>query len=148
MLSKAEIAQKKRDRKLLELKRVALEETVEKRVTEGVYDKLWRHKSTDDEARDDSLQSKIAALKVVGVNMGHLGVELGSAETVAEVNQELQEAVIALAVMSEQKYPLGKLALLKQAHKMIVGTQPVQTHHSSVLTFGRLLDETHIDNLR
>src|SRR5690606_15621321 len=61
MLSRAEISQKKRDRKLLEAKKVALEEAVEKRVTQGVYDKIWRHKSTDDEARDDSLHSKIAA---------------------------------------------------------------------------------------
>jgi hypothetical protein len=124
MLSKAEMVQKKRDRKLLEVKRIALEEAVEKRVTEGVYDKIWRHKSTDDEARDDSLHSKIAALKVVGVNMGHLGVELDSEEKVKLVDHELQESIKALAAMNEKRYPLGKLSLLKQAHKAIVGTQP------------------------
>ncbi|KAA8904857.1 hypothetical protein FN846DRAFT_779322, partial [Sphaerosporella brunnea] len=120
MLSKAEMAQKKRDRKLLEVKRIALEEAIEKRVTEGVYDKIWRHKSTDDEARDDSLHSKIAALKVVGVNLGHLGVELDSEAKAKLVDRELQESTKALAAMNEKKYPLGKLTLLKQAHKAIV----------------------------
>ncbi|KAF8250901.1 hypothetical protein K440DRAFT_616542 [Wilcoxina mikolae CBS 423.85] len=120
MLSKAEMVQKKRDRKLLEVKQIALEEGMEKYVTESLYDKLWRHKSTDDEARDESLQSKIAALKVVGVNMGHLGVELDSAEKVKEVDHELEDAFKALAAMNEKKYPLGKLTLLKAAHKTIV----------------------------
>jgi len=121
MLSKAEMVQKKRDRKLLEIRRIALEEAIEKRVTEGVYDKIWRPRSTEDEARDDSLHSKIAALKVVGVNLGHLGVELDSEEKAKLVDNELQEAIKALAAMNEKKYPLGKLLLLKQAHKAIVG---------------------------
>lgn len=121
MLSKAQIHQKKRDRKLLEVRRVALEEAIERRVTEGLYDKLWRHKSTDDEARDESLQSKIAALKVVGVSLEHLGVELDSTETVSMVDVELQDAVRALTEMNEKQYPLGKLGHLKQAHKLIVG---------------------------
>ena len=121
MLSKAEMVQKKRDRKLLEVRRTALEEAVEKRVTEGLYDKLWRHKSTDDEARDESLQSKIAALNVVGVNLSHLGVELDSAEKVANVDIELSDAVSALTRMNDERYPLGKLGHLKHAHKLIVG---------------------------
>jgi len=121
MLSKAEMVQKKRDRKLLEIRRIALEEAIEKRVTEGMYEKIWRHKSTEDEARDDSLHSKIAALKVVGVNLGHLGVELESEEKAKLVDHELQEAIKSLVAMNERKYPLGKLLLLKQAHKAIVG---------------------------
>ena len=88
MLSKAEMVQKKRERKLLHIKQIALEEAVEKKVTEALYDRLWRHKSTDDEAKDESLQSKIAALKVVGVNLGHLGVGLASAAKASEVRSE------------------------------------------------------------
>jgi hypothetical protein len=122
MLSRAEMAQKKRDRKILETKRVALEEAVERRVTEGVYDRIWRHRSTDDEARDDSLHSKIAALGVVGVKLAHLGVELATPEEQDTVDRELQGAVKALKDMDEPKYPQGKLLALKQAHKTIVGT--------------------------
>lgn len=119
MLSREEIAQKKRDRKMLDIKRLALEEAVEKRITEGVYDRLWRHKSTDDEARDESLRSKMAALNVVGVKLGHLGVELEGVQ--GDVEAELRPAVEALVAMNDQKNPLGKLQSLKQAHKAIVG---------------------------
>lgn len=122
MLSREEIAQKKRDRKMLDIKRLALEEAVEKRITEGVYNRLWRHKSTDDEARDESLRSKMAALNVVGVKLGHLGVELG---VQGNVEEELQPAVEALVAMNDQKNPLGKLQSLKQAHKAIVGMNEV-----------------------
>jgi hypothetical protein len=121
MLSKAEIVQKKRDRKMLQIKQIALEEAMEKRVTDALYDKLWRHKSTDDDARDDSLHSKIAALKVVGVNLGHLGLELESEKKVDDVNKELQEAVKSLQQMNNERSPLGKLTQLKVAHKTIVG---------------------------
>ena len=132
MLSKAEMVQKKRERKLLHIKQIALEEAVEKMVTEALYDRLWRHKSTDDEAKDESLQSKIAALKVVGVNLGHLGVELASAANAREVDRELQGAIEALVAMNGKKHPLGKLALLKAAHKTIVGKHRSHWPHPSI----------------
>ncbi|KAH0614442.1 uncharacterized protein H6S33_000078 [Morchella sextelata] len=127
MLSREEIAQKKRDRKMLDIKRLALEEAVEKRITEGVYDRLWRHKSTDDEARDESLRSKMAALNVVGVKLGHLGVELEGVQ--GDIEEELRPAVEALVAMNDPKNPVGKLQSLKQAHKAIVDW--LSTHNSS-----------------
>ncbi|PUU80288.1 hypothetical protein B9Z19DRAFT_1079687 [Tuber borchii] len=127
MLSISEISQKKKDRRLLEAKRLALEEAVERRITEGVYDRIWRHKSTDDEARDESLRSKMAALNVVGVKLGHLGVELEGAE--GDIEDELRPAVEALVGMNNLKFPLGKLLSLKQAHKAIVDW--LSTHNSS-----------------
>jgi lysine/ornithine N-monooxygenase len=119
MLSISEISQKKKNRKLLEVKRLALEEAVERRITEGVYDRIWRHKSTDDEARDEALRSKMEALNVVGVKLEHLGVELDV--TTGNVEEELSPAVDALVAMNRPKFPLGKLTYLKQAHKSIVG---------------------------
>lgn len=127
MLSREEIAQKKRDRKMLDIKRLALEEAVEKRITEGVYDRLWRHKSTDDEERDESLRSKMAALNVVGVKLGHLGVELEGVQ--GDIEEELRPAVESLVGMNDQRNPLGKLQSLKQAHKAIVDW--LSTHNSS-----------------
>lgn len=59
---------------MLAAKKFALEEAVERRVTGVVYDKIWRHRSTEDEARDESLRSKRETLKVLGVGLGHLGV--------------------------------------------------------------------------
>lgn len=127
MLSLGEIAQKKRDRKLLEIKKLAFEEAVERRVTGVIYDRIWRHKSTDDEARDESLRSKMAALNVVGVKLAHLGVELEGAQ--GDIEEELQPAVDALVGMNEPKHPLGKLLSLKEAHKAIVGT----SHNSYIV---------------
>lgn len=74
MLSISEISQKKKDRRMLAAKKFALEESIERRVTGALYEKIWRHRSTDDEARDESLRSKRETLKVVGVGLGHLGV--------------------------------------------------------------------------
>lgn len=123
MLSLSEISQKKRDRKLLDAKRLALEEAVERKITEGVYDRIWRHKSADDDARDESLRSKMAALNVVGVKLGHLGVELEGAQ--GNIDEELRPAVDALVAMNGPRFPSGKLLFLKQAHKAIVGSNPV-----------------------
>jgi len=72
-----EIANKKRARRALEHKRRRLEEAVERRLCEGVYAKVYRHRSTQDEAQDDKLRSKTAALAVVGINLADLGVDLG-----------------------------------------------------------------------
>lgn len=120
LLSSAEIEQKRRDRKLLEAKKIALEEAIERKATEGVYTRIFRHESTDDEARDDSLQSKIAALKVVGVDLEHLGVHVSGDDKKAEIDKTLLGAAAQIAQIDTEKYPLGKLALLKAAHKTIV----------------------------
>jgi hypothetical protein len=77
MLTTEEIAEKKRARKALDHKRVALEEAVERRVCEKIYDRIWRHRSTQDEAQDEKLRSKTAALSVVGIGLTDLGIDLG-----------------------------------------------------------------------
>jgi len=57
MLSATEMSDRKKARRLLEVKRAALEEAVERAVCEKVYDRIWRHRSTDDEERDHKLRS-------------------------------------------------------------------------------------------
>lgn len=131
MLTAEEIADRKRARKVLEHKRVALEEAVERRVCEGIYDRIWRHRSTQDEAQDEKLRSKTAALSVVGIGLTDLGVDLGQTATEnpdanqnkeKEVREWLQEARDELVAMNDERYPLGKLHHLKAAHKSIVDT--------------------------
>ena len=128
MLTADEIAERKRARKELEQKRVALEEAVERRVCEGVYDRIWRHRSTQDEAQDEKLRSKTAALAVVGIGLTDLGVDVGqeSSENVEEKENEvrewLEDARRDLTAMNDKKYPFGKLQHLKAAHKSIVDT--------------------------
>ncbi|TVY44699.1 Vacuolar protein sorting-associated protein [Lachnellula subtilissima] len=130
MLTADEIADRKRARKVLEHKRVALEEAVERRVCESIYNRIWRHRSTTDEEKDEKLRSKTAALSVVGIGLNDLDVDLGQAtkDPVAmqtrekEVRDWLEGARDELMAMSNEKYPLGKLLHLKAAHKSIVDT--------------------------
>lgn len=131
MLTAEELADRKRARKLLEQKRVALEEAVERRVCEGVYNRIWRHRSTQDEAQDEKLRSKTAALAVVGIGLTDLGIDLGeeagekpvtTAERESEVREWLNNAREELLLMNVERYPLGKLQHLKAAHKGIVDT--------------------------
>jgi hypothetical protein len=84
MLTTEEIAERKRARKVLDHKRVALEEAVERRVCEKIYDRIWRHRSTQDEAQDEKLRSKTAALSVVGIGLTDLGIDLG--QSIAETS--------------------------------------------------------------
>jgi len=131
MLTPDEIAARKKARKLLEQKRLALEEAVERRVCEGVYDRIWRHRSTQDEAQDEKLRSKTAALEVVGIGLNDLGIDLGIGsnetseaftEKEKEVRDWLDDARGELAAMSNERYPLAKLHHLKAAYKEIVDT--------------------------
>jgi hypothetical protein len=131
MLTPDEINERKQARKVLEQKRAALEEAVERRVCEGIYDRIWRHRSTQDEAQDEKLRSKTAALSVVGIGLTDLGIDLGqdssqdpdaTANKEKEVREWLEEAREGLVRMNEERYPLGKLQHLKAAHKSIVDT--------------------------
>ncbi len=131
MITADELANRKRARKALEQKQGLLEEAVERRLCEGIYDRIYRHHSTHDEAQDDKLRSKTAALAVVGIGPADLGVDLGelstespeaAAEQQDDVRKWLDQARRELVLMNESRYPLGKLNRLKSAHKSIVDT--------------------------
>lgn len=124
MLTAEEVEERRKARKALEYKRAAMEEAAERRVCELVYDKIWRHKSTLDEVRDEKLRSKTAALLLVGINLKDLGIDLDmstiSEDEQQEANDYLAQARESLEKMNDQKYPLGKLQQLAAAHKAIV----------------------------
>ena len=124
MLTASEVADRRKARKALEYKRAALEEAAERRVCELVYDKLWRHKSTLDDVRDEKLRSKTAALLLVGINLRDLGIDI-DLDTIEESKQQeandcFAQARDCLEKMNEYKYPLAKLQQLAAAHKAIV----------------------------
>ncbi|KAL9096601.1 MAG: hypothetical protein Q9165_001088 [Trypethelium subeluteriae] len=131
MLTPMEINNRRKARRLLELKRTALEEAVERVACERVYDRLWRHRSTDDEERDSKLSSKTAALAVVGIGLKELHVNVDvlkdeARQTAGEKKEEI-DAFLTTArenvlKMNEERYPLGKLKHLTAAHKSIVET--------------------------
>lgn len=130
LLTGEELADRKRARRALEQKKGLFEEAVERRLCEGIYSKIYRHRSTQDEAQDAKLRSKTAALAVVGIGPADLGVDLGtpgddaeaSAKKLAEVREWLEDARKELVLMSQSRYPLGKLNHLKAAHKSIIDT--------------------------
>lgn len=129
MLTVSEVEDRKKARKLLELKRVALEEAVERNVCEKVYDRIYKHRTTDDDARDEKLRSRTAALAVVGIGLKELHMDHDPAkeqiretaeEREEEINTLLAPAREALQRMDDEQYPLGKLQHLTAAHKTIV----------------------------
>lgn len=131
MLTPEELADRKQARKALEVKRHLLEEAVERRLCESIYDKIYRHKSTQDEAQDDKLRSKTAALSLVGIGPADLGIDLGEKAEAADwsataqteqIRTRLEQARKDLVRMNESRYPLGKLNHLKAAHRSIVDT--------------------------
>ncbi|PON27324.1 hypothetical protein TGAM01_v203705 [Trichoderma gamsii] len=131
MITPEELANRKKARKALEAKRSLLEEAVERRLCEGIYDRIYRHRSTQDEAQDAKLRSKTAALSLVGIGPSDLGIDLGEGESEAEkstaektetIRNQLEPARRDLIRMGESRYPLGKLNRLKAAHKSIVDT--------------------------
>jgi len=128
MLTPHEISDRRKARRLLEHKRGALGEAVERRVCEKIYGRIWRHRSTLDEVRDEKLRSRTAALALVGIGLPDLGVTID--KTVSNndltnaldtyIEQYTTRARQDLFAMNDTKYPLGKLQHLAAAHKSIV----------------------------
>jgi len=131
MLTATEVTDRKKARRLLELKRTAWEEIVERTVTEKVYSKIYRHKSADDEERDIKLRSRIAALSLVGIGLKELlsganeipdDMRQKTVEEQEHIRELLAGARKNLQDMDAEQYPLGKLQHLTAAHKSIVET--------------------------
>ncbi|OAA38134.1 VPS9 domain protein [Metarhizium rileyi] len=131
MITTEELANRKKARKALEAKKGILEEAVERRLCEGIYDRIYRHRTTQDEAQDEKLRSKTAALALVGITPVDLGVDYGeeaaqnrdlAARVTKQMKDSLEEARADLVRMSEARYPLAKTNHLKAAHKSIVDT--------------------------
>ncbi|RVD87593.1 uncharacterized protein DFL_001817 [Arthrobotrys flagrans] len=146
LVSMSEIVQRKKDRKRRDNLRVALQEVVEKRVTEAVFDKIWRHHGAEDEARDEALRSKTMALAVVGIGLKELGLE-------ENINvMDLKPVCEAFQSLNATKCPHGKLHLLKRAHKAIVdaltsvvpSTTSSADHILPILIYSLIISPPHI----
>lgn len=123
MLTPQEILDRKRARRLLDRKRTALEEAVERIVCQRVYNRIWRHRATLDEVRDEKLRSRTAALALVGIGLHDLGVTFDQQPSESDgiqIEDWISKARDGLLKMNDAKYPLGKLQQLAAAHKNIV----------------------------
>ena len=133
MLTPQEISDRRKARRLLDRKGTALEEAVERRVCERIYNRIWRHRSTLDEVRDEKLRSRTAALALVGIGLKDLGINLDSSPSSAkdpQVEDWISKARDGLLRMNGEKSPLGKLQQLAAAHKSIVDLL-TEMHQSS-----------------
>ncbi|OAR00881.1 hypothetical protein LLEC1_07959, partial [Akanthomyces lecanii] len=135
MITAEELADRKKARKALEVKKGLIEEAVERRLCEAIYDRIYRHRSTHDEAQDDKLRSKTAALALVNIGLTDLGIDLGQEEDDdkekdggaprfrdEQIRESLEPARKELVAMSDSHYPHGKINHLKAVHKSIVDT--------------------------
>lgn len=131
MLTASEITDRRKARRQLDLQRLALEEAVERGVCETVYDRVYRHRTTDDAERDAKLRSKTAALALVGIGLKDLHVDISShkkadSDSELDIEKDIHEllgpARESLHRMDDEHYPLGKLQYLTAAHKSIVET--------------------------
>ena len=128
MLTPSEVLERRRNRRLLEHKRLALEEAVERRVCEGIYERIWRHKSSLDFVRDEKLRSRTAALALVEVGLKDLGIDFSSSDDTEDLTAEranrieewISKAREGLLKMNESRHPLGKLQSLASTHQNIV----------------------------
>lgn len=123
MLTPQEISGRRKARRLLDRRGKALEEAVERRVCQRVYNRIWRHSATLDEARDEKLRSRTAALALVGIGLQDLGINFGQQPSElddVQIEDWISKARDGLLRMNDAKYPLGKLQQLAAAHKSIV----------------------------
>ena len=132
-MTASEVLDKRKARRLLEQKRVALEEAVERAVCEKLYTRLYRHRSTDDDERDQKLRSRVAALSLVGIGLKELLVTGTSEDLSEEVQKKVSNDEEQIKVwlfstreslmrMDDAQFPAAKLACLTAAHKGIVET--------------------------
>ena len=123
MLTPQEISDRRKARRLLDRKGIALEETVERRLCQSMYNRIWRHRATLDEVRDEKLRSRTAALALVGIGLQDLGINVDqqpSESDKVQIEACISRAREGLLRMNDAKYPLGKLHQLAAAHKNIV----------------------------
>ncbi|KAK9318487.1 hypothetical protein V1524DRAFT_419847 [Lipomyces starkeyi] len=117
MMSFEEIAKKKKERKQKETQKLLYEDLVEKMVCQACYNEIFMFHGGDDEAKDSTLATKIAALKLINISIEHLGVpELKD----SDIGPLLIPAGKELYKMVDKRCPKEKLALLISAHKQIV----------------------------
>ncbi|KAI0761822.1 hypothetical protein BD413DRAFT_646397 [Trametes elegans] len=94
-------------------------DTVERAVCSLFYDRLFLPPSADDVSHDEALSSRIAAVNLLDLGLGHLGVEVGRASR--EVDALIKACGQTLVQLdSVCRAPADKAAVLVSVHKILV----------------------------
>ncbi|KAH9933442.1 uncharacterized protein B0H18DRAFT_983709 [Fomitopsis serialis] len=84
-----------------------------------LYDRLFLPESADDAEHDEALSSRIAAVNLLDLGLGHLGVDVGnSSKEVEAVVGRCGKALVQLDTVARS--PAEKAAVLVSVHKIIV----------------------------
>ncbi|CDO69791.1 hypothetical protein BN946_scf184766.g36 [Trametes cinnabarina] len=94
-------------------------EAVERTVCSLFYDRLFLPPGSDDVSHDEALSSRIAAVNLLDLGLGHLGVEVGRAGR--EVDALIKACGQTLMQLdSVCRAPADKAAVLVSVHKILV----------------------------
>ncbi|KAJ1944762.1 hypothetical protein FBU59_002512, partial [Linderina macrospora] len=97
----------------------AVVECVEKLVCESLYPRIFAPWFSDDRTADEQFASKVAALNLAGITLGHLGLQAPE-PTLSELLRIARATGVHLQGMNAVRSPAEKLKLVVDAHKTVV----------------------------
>jgi len=77
--------------------------------------------TTDDASHDEALSSRVAALNMLDLGLGHLGIELGETVNELDLNAVVKACGEMLSQLDACPSPCDKSSILVAAHKIVVG---------------------------
>ncbi|KAF8799213.1 hypothetical protein BYT27DRAFT_7149988 [Phlegmacium glaucopus] len=95
-------------------------EAVERTITSLFYDRLFMQPTTDDASHDEALSSRVAALNLLDLGLGHLGIEVGGVVNEGELDHVVKACGDMLTGLDACQSPGDKAAMLVAAHKLVV----------------------------
>ncbi|SAM07822.1 hypothetical protein [Absidia glauca] len=94
-------------------------DAIESYMCRELYDKLFIAGTTDDSFQDEVLESRIAAVNLLDLNLGHLGVTVAATE-VDSINNMVNTAGTQLQQLNSIPGAKEKLDILVKTHQIIV----------------------------
>ncbi|KAI8354105.1 hypothetical protein EDC96DRAFT_270461 [Choanephora cucurbitarum] len=94
-------------------------DAIESYLCTQLYQYLFTHPDGDEAMQDEALESRIAALNLLDLNLTHLGLSV-EAETEEQMNQVVKDMGIQLQQLNSILTAEGKLDTLVQTHQAVV----------------------------
>ncbi|RUS19908.1 hypothetical protein BC937DRAFT_86717 [Endogone sp. FLAS-F59071] len=95
-------------------------EWVERYICGELYDSLFAMPQCDDHLHDEALGTRIAALNLLDLELGHLGVIVDDPDEIVQINEVVRLSGVELQKMNGLKGPGEKLAILVNCHRIVV----------------------------
>ncbi|PWN49417.1 hypothetical protein IE53DRAFT_397744, partial [Violaceomyces palustris] len=103
-------------------------ERIESVVCREVFDRIFCPSTSRDALHDTALSSRIAALNILGLSLGHLGLEVPDKDEdggevgqgLAKIVESCGEQLLRLDQDADSRSPKAKLDILVKCHKIVV----------------------------